>query len=119
MKTTPNLPPLPRVPRRHVARELAGLFLIGTGTVGLAVVTAVVNPMLSLFLGGTSMTAGALRLLYKGSLASNSTLSLLAGYIPLCIGLALIAFTAWVFSPWTLACLLVLCGGAWLSSKGA
>ncbi|MFJ8301250.1 hypothetical protein ACIQ9R_35865 [Streptomyces sp. NPDC094447] len=119
MKTTPNLPPLPRVSRRHVARELAGLFLIGTGTVGLSVVTAVVNPMLCLFLGGISMTAGALGLLYKGSLTSNPAHSLLTGYCLLGIGLALIAFTAWAFSPWTLACLLVLGGGAWLSSKGA
>lgn len=101
-----------------MARELAGLFLIGAGTVGLLWVTTAAAPLLTVFLIGAGLCTGASGTIF-GSPTLGKPARVLLGYIPLGIGLALISFAAWVVSPWTLACALVLCGGVWLSSKEA
>ncbi|MFF4188086.1 hypothetical protein ACFYZ9_33320 [Streptomyces sp. NPDC001691] len=120
MNTSPQLPPLPdhRAPRRHIARELVGLFLIGSGMGALLCVTYAVAPFLTLGLVGLGLCAGGAGTLF-GSPLLPRVARVGVGYVPFAIGLAILTFLGWLVSPWTLLCALVLGCGVWLSAKEA
>ncbi|MEU3499259.1 hypothetical protein ABZ726_00275 [Streptomyces hundungensis] len=120
MNTSPQLPPLPdhRAPRRHIARELVGLFLIGTGTATLLCVTYAAAPLLAVGIMGLGLCAGGAGTLFGSPLLPQAA-RVAVGYVPFGVGLAILTFLGWLVSPWTLLCALVLGCGLWLSAKEA
>lgn len=104
-------------PRRRILRDLLGLFLIGSGTVGLLGSLYTAEPLLALFLAGLVLCVGGCAVLYITP-PLHPVVRLLAGYCALSLGLTVLAGLAFSFTPWSLLFALMAAVGAYLSSEG-
>ncbi|GAA2786313.1 hypothetical protein GCM10010521_75330 [Streptomyces rameus] len=91
-------------------RDLLGLLMIGSGTVGLLGALYVAEPLVTLFLAGLVLCVGGSTVLRAARLV--------AGYCALSLGLTVLASLAFALSPWSLPFALVLAVGVFLSSEG-
>ncbi|WP_404949017.1 hypothetical protein HFP70_35125 [Streptomyces sp. ARC14] len=114
---TQSPPPGHRAPRRRIARDLIGLFLIGSGTVGLLGALYTAEPLVTLALAGVILTVGGGSVLYI-SPPLHRALRLIAGYCALSLGLWVLVGLAVYLTPWSLIFALTLALGVFLSSEG-
>ncbi|MGA5411583.1 hypothetical protein ACPCSC_30550 [Streptomyces lavendulocolor] len=97
-------------------RDLVGLLLIGSGTVGLLGALYAAEPLVTLFLAGLVLCVGGGTVLYI-SPPLHRAVRLVAGYIALSLGLTVLAGLAFALSRWSLLFALVLAIGVYLSSE--
>lgn len=114
---TQSPPPGHRAPRRRIARDLLGLFLIGSGTVGLLGALYIAQPLVTLALAGIILTAGGSTVLYLSPPLPRAV-RLITGYCALSLGLWVLVGLAVYLTPWSLLFALVLAIGVFLSSEG-
>lgn len=115
---TQSPPPDHRAPRRRIARDLIGLFLVGAGTVGLLGAISVTAPLVALFLAGLGLSIGGGAVLYINPPLPH-WVRLVAGYFALTMGLWVLTGLALYLTPWSLLFGLLLALGVFLSSEGA
>ncbi|MER6230993.1 hypothetical protein ABT169_17840 [Streptomyces sp. NPDC001616] len=114
---TQSPPSSHRAPRRRILRDLLGLFLIGSGTVGLLGALYTANPLVTLFLAGLVLCVGGYAVLNTTPLL-HPAVRLVAGYCALSLGLTVLAGLAFSFTPWSLLFALLVAFGVYLSSEG-
>ncbi len=101
-----------------MVRDLLGLLLIGSGTVGLLGALYAANPLIPLGLAGVILTAGGGTVLYLSPPLPRA-LRIVAGYCGLSFGLWVLVGLAVYLTPWSLLFALVLAIGVFMSSEGA
>ncbi|MGW7594678.1 hypothetical protein [Streptomyces rubiginosohelvolus] len=106
-----------RAPRRRVLRDVLGLFLIGSGTVGLLGALYAAEPLVTLFLAGLILGFGGSTVL-RVAPPLHPLVRLVAGYVALSLGLTVLAGLAFAFTPWAVLFALLVALGAYLSSEG-
>lgn len=114
---TQSPPSSHRAPRHRILRDLLGLFLIGTGTVGLLGALYAAEPLVACLLAGLVLCVGGATVL-RVTPPLHPSVRLVAGYCALSLGLTVLAGLAFSFTPWSLLFALVLAVGAYLSSEG-
>ncbi|MFD4933401.1 hypothetical protein [Streptomyces virginiae] len=115
---TQSPPPGHRAPKRRILRDLLGLFLVSTGTVGLLVALYSAAPLAALALGGLVLTVGGGAVLYI-SPPLHPAVRLIGGYGALALGLWVFVGLAIYLTPWSILFALLLAIGAFLSSEEA
>ncbi|WP_030372321.1 hypothetical protein [Streptomyces rimosus] len=113
-----------RAPRRRIARELFGLFLAGTGAVGLlgSVIIGLLEavyiaaPLVVMGLAGIILAASGGAVLYISPPLPRAV-RLTSGYCALLLGLLVLIFVAARLAPWSLLFTLMLAVGVALSSE--
>ncbi|MER5482530.1 hypothetical protein ABT024_04845 [Streptomyces sp. NPDC002812] len=118
MNSPAQLPPLPghRAPRRRIARDLLGLFLIGAGTVGLLGALYTASPLVSLLVAGLVLAAGGLTVLIIAP-PFPRYVRIFGGYLTLSLGLWVLIGVVCYLTPWSLLFALLLAAGVWLSGE--
>ncbi|WP_330335732.1 hypothetical protein OHS33_38795 (plasmid) [Streptomyces sp. NBC_00536] len=111
-------PPGHRAPKRRIARDLIGLFLVSTGTVGLLGALYSAAPLAALALAGFVLVVGGGGVLYI-SPPLHPAVRLIGGYAALAIGLWIFVGLAFYLTPWSLLFFLLLAIGVFLSSEEA
>ncbi|MFI5859357.1 hypothetical protein [Streptomyces parvulus] len=114
---TQSPPPSHRAPRRRIIRDLLGLFLIGSGTVGLLGALYIAEPLVALLLAGLVLCVGGYTVLYIAP-PLHPAVRLVAGYCALSLGLTVLAGLAFALTPWSLLFALLVAVGVYLSSEG-
>ncbi|MFD3815129.1 hypothetical protein ACFWRZ_08685 [Streptomyces rubiginosohelvolus] len=116
----PTQSPTPdhRARQRRIAGELLGLFLVSAGTIGLLGALYSAEPLAALFVAGLGLISGG-RGVLRVKPPVPRTHRLVAGYIPLTLGLSVLGGLAFYLSLWVLLFGLLLVLGVYLSSEGA
>ncbi|RSS97238.1 hypothetical protein EF903_01570 [Streptomyces sp. WAC05292] len=107
-----------RAPKRRVVRDLLGLLLVSTGTVGLLGALYASAPLAALALAGLLLTVGGGGVLYI-SPRLHPAVRLVGGYCALTVGLWIFVGIAFYLAPWSLLFGLLLALGVFLSSEEA
>ncbi|MEU7228914.1 hypothetical protein [Streptomyces chrestomyceticus] len=113
-----------RAHRRRIARELLGLFMIGSGAVGLLVSVVIglleavfiAAPLVVMGLAGIILAASGGAVLYISPPLPRAV-RLIAGYFAFSFGSMVLVFVATRLVPWSLLFMLVLGAGVALSSE--
>lgn len=99
-------------------RDLAGLFLLSSGMIGLLGVLWVLQPLVALFLAGLLLAVGGGTVLYTAPPLPRPV-RVIAGYGSTVIGLCVLVGLALHLTPWALVFTALLAVGGFLSSEGA
>ncbi|MER7759450.1 hypothetical protein [Streptomyces sp. NPDC097619] len=118
-----NLPTLPpylghQPPRRRIVRDIAGLLLVSTGTVGLLGALYVTVPLAALALAGVILTVGGIGVLSIRP-PLHPAIRLIGGFGALAVGSWIFVGIAVYLTPWTLLFGLLLALGVFLSGEEA